>query len=145
MSKTTPTDTIQTAGLFPRLAAMVYDAFLLLATLFLAAALVLPLAEDGAISAGNPLFTSYLFIVCFFFNAWFWTRCGQTLGMRTWKIRIESVNGGPISWWQALLRFLISLVSIAFLGLGYFWILIDKKNRSWHDIYSETRIVKVSS
>lgn len=135
--------TTKTAGLRIRLAAMLYDGFLLLATLFLASAVVLPLAEDGAITTGNPLYTSYLFIVCFFFNAWFWMRCGQTLGMRTWKIRVQSIHGSGMSWWQALLRFLIAILSLGCLGLGYFWMLIDKQHRTWHDIYSETKVIKL--
>jgi len=29
------------------------------------------------------------------------------------------------------------------LGLGFLWILWDKQNRSWHDIYSDSRIVQL--
>ncbi len=99
------------ASLFRRLAAMVYDGLLLLAVLFVSTAIVLPLTGGEAVGAGNPVFMTYLFLVSFFFFAWFWTHGGQTLGMRAWKIRVQRLDGGPISWSQALLRYMVGLIS----------------------------------
>ena len=68
---------------------------------------------------------------------------GQTLGMRAWRLQLRNLRPGPISWWQVLLRFLVALPSGLLLGLGYLWILVDRKHLSWHDRYSETCIVQL--
>jgi uncharacterized RDD family membrane protein YckC len=99
-----------------RLAAIVYDALLLIGVLVGATALVLGLvvAFIGIDAfkahnplAGNPFFQTYLFLICFFFYGGFWIHGGQTLGMRAWRLRVQRRDGRGIGWWQALLRFLI--------------------------------------
>lgn len=133
----------QPAGLFRRLAAIVYDTALLFAILFLATAVLLPLSGGEAIAPHNPWFTTYLFLIVFFFFAWFWTHGGQTLGMRAWRLRVQQPNGQAITLWQALLRFLTAMVSWGVLGLGFLWVWIDPKKRTWHDRFSETVTVLV--
>ncbi|MFA7097254.1 MAG: RDD family protein [Gammaproteobacteria bacterium] len=144
--KTTPAPAAppyQTAGLLRRLGAILYDSLLLLALLSVATALVLPLTGGEAIAPGNPLYTSYLFFVGFFFFAWFWIHGGQTLGMRAWRIRVQQRNGAPITWGQALLRFLVAIASWLLLGAGFLWALFDKERMTWHDRYSQTVLVVV--
>ena len=118
------------AGLPRRLAAIVYDGLLLIGVLAGATALALGLvvAMIGGEAfkahnplAGNPFFQTYLFLVCFFFYGGFWTHGGQTLGMRAWRLRLQRRDDQGMSWWQALLRFLISglwLAPVAYLHQG---------------------------
>ncbi len=129
------------ASLAKQLAAMLYDSLLIFAVLFLATALALIFNQGEAIVA-SPLFSLYLIVILFSFYAWFWTKSGQTLGMRVWKIRIVSEFGGNPSWGISYLRLLFSLISMACLGLGYFWRLF--KPYTWHDKLSATRIIDVS-
>ena len=132
--------TFEPAGLFRRLMAMLYDLFLLLSVLLFASALAL-LVTRGTLDYHHPLFRSYLFIICFSFYAWFWIHGGQTLGMRAWRLRVQRLDGKPITLWQALLRFLSAIPSLGVFGLGYLWILVDKKRMAWHDRISESVIV----
>jgi uncharacterized RDD family membrane protein YckC len=128
-------------GFFRRIAAQVYDLFLLLALLFLATALLLPFTAGEPISPQQTLiYRIYLSLVSFFFYGWFWTHGGQTLGLRTWKIKVLTHDQKPISWRQALLRFAMASVSLGLFGLGYLWIFIDKNQRSWHDTVSGTAL-----
>lgn len=69
-------------GLSRRLGALFYDSLLVLAVLFLATALLLTLRGGEAFPAGALGLKVYLFGVVFVFFGWFWTRDGQTLGMR---------------------------------------------------------------
>ncbi|MEZ5583726.1 MAG: RDD family protein [Candidatus Competibacteraceae bacterium] len=101
------------ASLLRRLGAIVYDALLLFAILFVATGLVLPLTGGTAIPAGQPLFSVYILMICFLFYAWFWTHGGQTLGMRAWNLRLQQHTGEAVTWTQALLRF----------GLAALWLL----------------------
>jgi uncharacterized RDD family membrane protein YckC len=115
-------DSLPPASLPRRLGAIIYDS-LLLAAVLLAGSVLAVTVCTGIIGTeqfkqhnpliGNPFFSTYLFFICFFFYAWFWTHGGQTLGMRAWKIRLQQQDGKGITWWQALLRFL----------LGTLWVL----------------------
>jgi uncharacterized RDD family membrane protein YckC len=130
------------AGLFRRLMAMLYDLLLLFSLLLFATASAL-LVTRGTLDYHHPLFRTYLFLVCFMFYAWFWTHGGQTLGMRAWRLRVQRLDGRPITLWQALLRFLSAIPSWAVFGLGYLWLLIDKKHMALHDRISESVIVRL--
>ncbi|MDZ4304699.1 MAG: RDD family protein, partial [Pseudomonas sp.] len=52
-------------------------------------------------------------------------------------------DGSRISLWQALLRFVVSIASWLCAGLGFIWSLVDKKQRAWHDIYSDKQLVRI--
>jgi uncharacterized RDD family membrane protein YckC len=115
-----------------------YDALLLLAVLFFATLLILPFNAGIAFSREQFLYPAYLVFVSFLFYGWFWTHGGQTVGLKAWKVRLLSNNYGPISWRQALIRWIVSLLSWGSLGLGFLWVLVDKNQRSWHDMASKT-------
>lgn len=91
----------------------------------------------------NPLFTIYLLLILFLFPAWFWVHGGQTLGMRAWKIKIESKQGGNLTWIKAFYRWLAALASILSFGAGYLWLLFDRDKQTFHDRISGTRMVQV--
>ncbi|KRW66366.1 RDD family protein [Pseudomonas kunmingensis] len=144
------------AGLIRRLAAMFYDSLLCIALMMVVTLLYQQvllrllygsdqlqlLAEAGRLDI-DPLLSTLLLFSVFGFFAKFWTHTGQTLGMQVWGIRIQNADGTAIDLWQALLRFLIALVSLVCLGLGYWWILVDKQKRTWHDIYSESQAIQL--
>lgn len=129
---------VMTTRLIRRMAAIIYDLLLLLGVFFVATALVLPLNGGRAFTSHQWLFSIYLVLVSFAFYGWFWTHGGQTLGMRAWKLRVLTLEGRPISWRQAFIRFSVAFISSAFLGLGFFWAFFDKEKRCWHDIVSKT-------
>lgn len=130
-----PSTDLPRCGLPRRLAAIAYDTLLLMAVIFVVAALILPFTKSEAALRSAVLFAS------FFFFGWFWTHGGQTLGMRAWRVRVQGHDGGPITWMQALLRFLAAILSWAILGAGFLWSLVDREGRTWHDIYSESVLV----
>lgn len=129
-------------GLLRRLAAMAYDA-LLIAALWMVAALPFVWLTDvhAASATQRTLFQGYLLLVCWGFYAWFWVHGGQTLGMRAWRLRLTRTDGGPVGWRAALLRCAAALLALAPLGLGYWWVLLDKDKCAWHDRLSGTRLI----
>ncbi|MCS3470726.1 putative RDD family membrane protein YckC [Pseudomonas sp. JUb42] len=150
-----PQGSFPAASLGRRLAAIFYDAFLCLALLmvtalayklvlmgFVGEAKLKAMSESGSLD-GDPLLSTILFFVLFAFFAKFWTHSGQTLGMQVWGIRVQNADGTGISLTQALLRFMIAIASWLCLGLGFIWALFDKQNRSWHDRYSNSQLVRV--
>lgn len=128
-------------GLPRRLLVMLYDLLAVVALLLLATALALPLSSGEVTAGRDPLFTVYLLATWFLYLAWFWRR-GMTVGMRAWRVLIEREPGGAPGWGRCLLRFLVSLLSAACLGLGFWWSLFDPQKRTWHDMASGTRLLR---
>lgn len=137
----TPEASLPPAGLMRRLGALLYDSLLLLALLLFATAAVLPFTHGEALAAGNRWFSAYLLLVSWLFFGWFWTHGGQTLGMRAWRIRVQALDGAPITARQALIRLLVAVPSWLLLGLGFLWLLADRDRRTWYDQASRTRLV----
>ena len=144
------------AGLIRRIAAIFYDAFLSIALmmvvtlfyqqvilrLFYGSEGLKAVSESGGLDI-DPILSTLLLFAVFAFFAKFWTHNGQTLGMQVWGVRIQNADGTAIDLWQALLRFLIAIMSWLALGLGYWWMLWDKQHRTWQDIYSESQVVQL--
>jgi len=84
---------------------------------------------------------SLLAIVAAFFCG-FWLHGGQTVGMRTWCIRVVRDDGGGLDWRQAVARFAAALVSVLPIGMGVFWSVFDVDGRAWHDRWTRTRVVR---
>jgi uncharacterized RDD family membrane protein YckC len=142
-------------GLWRRLAAMAYDAVLLAGVLVLASALVtLPLGIGLGREAADVLFRSPWFRWPFFlywlavlagFHLWFWTHGGQTLGMKTWRIRVVRTDGSPLGLRDAAARYGAAVLSWLPLGMGFWWVLVDPARLAWHDRLSGTRLVRVAA
>lgn len=131
------------ASLTRRLLAAAYDAVLVVALWLFATALLLPFTGGEAIEPGNAWYALYLAGWALAFFAGFWLRGGQTLGMRAWRIRLVADGGGRPRWHQAILRFAVACLSWACLGLGYWWALLRRDRRTWHDLASGTRLEQV--
>jgi uncharacterized RDD family membrane protein YckC len=125
---------------------MLYDGLLLIGVLMVATALFLPLTGGEAVLAGrNPVLgwlyrAALLALIVGFFGV-FWTLRGQTLGMASWRLRVERDDGTLLGWGDVVRRLGWSLVSLLPFGLGFLWILLDPERRAWHDRLSRTRVV----
>lgn len=136
------------AGLRLRLAAAAYDLLPLIGLWFVAAVLALTVtggALDTHTFAGKFIVQGFALALSAAYFVVSWTRGGQTIGMRAWKLRVVDASGAPLRWPQAVLRFVTALVSIAALGAGFWWALFDPQRRAWHDITARTRVVRTLS
>ena len=134
------------AGVLRRFGAVLYDALLVVALMMIVTAAFLPLTGGEAITYERVGALEYIYrltllaVVVGFFGV-FWTRRGQTLGMAAWRLQLVRVDGARIAWRDVLLRLGGACVSWAALGLGYFWIWIDRDRLAWHDRWSGTRVI----
>lgn len=133
------------AGLPRRLAALVYDALVLIGVLLVFAVVTWVARGGREVPPGTLWFQAALVGVAGAFFAWFWTHGGQTVGMLAWKLRVIRRDGTPLGWPDAGLRFAAALVSLAPFGLGYVWALVDRDGCTLHDRLSHTRVVRVSA
>lgn len=155
------TDSPTPVPLWRRIAAMIYDSFLIFAIWIMVGFAVMAAfgVEPATTIEGDtvvyepvvlePLVENTLFaamvLSAFLFFGWFWTHSGQTLGMQAWRIRVVNREGGSISWRQCLLRFGTAPFSLLLLGTGYWWALFDKEKRSWPDLVSGTRLIRTGA
>ena len=130
----------QSAGLFRRLAAILYDSLLIIAMWLITTLLLVAFINDGAALQG-PLFQFGLYFEACLFYSYFWRLRGQTLGMQVWKIKLVSPSLQTLSWQECFARLFFALVSVSMLGLGFIWMLFDPDKLTWHDRASGTRVV----
>jgi uncharacterized RDD family membrane protein YckC len=132
---------VKPPGFFRRFAALAYDALLVIGVLLVVSAPFVWRAEGPPPAGpGRLVFQLYLLAWIYLFFAWFWVHGGQTLGMRAWRLKLEQVNGAPLTWRHASRRFLAALLSLACAGLGFLWIMHDRERCAWHDRLSGTRV-----
>jgi uncharacterized RDD family membrane protein YckC len=160
------------AGLLRRFAALFYDLLLVAGLAFVATFATLPLTHGEAILTGTQglvghAYHAALALLVFGYFGWSWTRTGQTLGMRAWRIRLVSAQGRLITWGESLVRFLLGagLIWTAAIGgwylsraenplaatgavalliplsLNYAWIAFDAERRSLMDLAGRMRVL----
>lgn len=153
-------------GLARRLACFLYEGMLLFAVAMAVGLIYSPLAQQrhalesrfGLMLALGLGFAAYF--------VYFWSRSGQTLPMKTWRIRVVRNDGAPLRPAHALLRFVLSFAwwllpmvaaiqlrkhglgfgaisAVGLLGLlGYAGLALVLPGRQFlHDLLSGTRLV----
>ncbi len=127
---------------------MLYDSFLLFGLLMLYGYLTVFIEglllgqaaiEHSPTAGGNWLVFIGMLIVVAGFYCLFWLKSGQTLGMQAWRLQLKTLDGTPLTLRHCILRLGIGFISIALLGLGYWWCLLPGK-QTWHDRFSHTRM-----
>ncbi len=128
-------------SLLRRLGAISYDIILAFSLAFFIVGAILIAFFDKQAQTDLLMFGVYLITVYLYFT-WSWVKGKQTLGMKTWKFKIEQDNGENITQKQAFIRFILATLSFAVIGLGFIYQLFNKDNLAWHDKYSNTRLIK---
>lgn len=111
-----------TPSLRRRLCSMVYESMLLFGVLFISAWLFSTLLQQRHALYLRHALESWLFIILGLYFVWFWNHGGQTLAMKTWRIRLVNADGSRINVMRALARFLLSWLWFI-PGLALAWVL----------------------
>lgn len=130
-----------TPGWKSRLACLLYEALVILAIVVIG--LIIPHALIGAAAgavASSRVLLAHLFLILLLYFAWQWLHGGQTLAMKTWKIRLVSADGGPLRPAQALLRYAVAWPGTLLFGAGFLWALLDPDGQYLHDRIAGTRL-----
>jgi uncharacterized RDD family membrane protein YckC len=136
------------AGFGRRLAALVYDAFLLAALLMIFTGGALFFTHGAAVvpaTAGNWVYVyrAGLVLVIAGYYALNWLRSGQTLGMRAWRLRTVSDSGQTLTLSSAILRACFGFIAWAPAALGVLWLYLDPEHLALHDRLSKTRVIQL--
>lgn len=156
---------VQMAPTLPsRMASFLYEGLLLFGVVFIAGYLFGTLSQTRhALDNRHPL-QAFLFVVFAIYFTWFWSK-GQTLAMKTWRIRVLDGQGRPLTQTRALLRYLFSWVwfvpplvagqmlnwsatqSMVTAVLWIFvWALLSRlhpQRQYWHDAWAGTQLCPV--
>jgi len=132
----------RTASLPRRLASGLYD-LLLNAALAMVATLPFVLVFGDATQGWRRhLLQAWLLAVIGAYYVGFWTRGGQTLPMKTWRVRlVRADTGGAVNPGRAVHRFVLAVLGLTALGVGFAWALFDRDRRFLHDRLAGTDIV----
>lgn len=76
-------------------------------------------------------------VYCLFMESSSWQ---GTLGKRLMGIKVVDARGNRLTFARSTARNLSKLTSYLFLGLGFIWILFDKKKLGWHDRIAKTQV-----
>ncbi len=142
-----------TPGLPRRFAAMVYDSLLLMAVSILYGALAVGVnllingipATGERVDWGNwggvLVFIGWLLTLGLFF-CYFWCKSGQTLGMKTWRMKMFDNKSMQLpSVKQCIIRCLCAPFSLLLFGMGYWLMYAYSDRQTLHDKFSKTRIL----
>jgi uncharacterized RDD family membrane protein YckC len=130
-------------SLAKRLACVLYDGLLLSALLLAATFPFVALTQGLEPSLARHLLQAYLFLVTGGYFTVFW-RKGQTLAMKTWKLRLETATGDQPSWGQVWMRYLLACANLPMLGAGWWAALFRADRQFLQDHLAGTRLVKTA-
>lgn len=145
---------------------MIYEGVILFGIVFIAGYLFSTLTQQRNGLTHHNLLMVWIGIVLAAYFVYFWTHGGQTLPMKTWRLKVVDVQGAPISASRALLRFvlawlwflpplalhpLLGLSVPVTLGLSAGWVTLwaaavwlDPSRQFLHDRFAGTRVVTVT-
>ena len=124
---------------------MIYDALLLVAVLFVAGFAFIYATNFPQHPALLPIFRLYLLAIIAMYFCWFWRKSGQTLAMKTWRIKLQNIDGELLSIAQTLKRFALALIGISLGGLSIWWAFFDRDKQLLHDRLLGTRLIAVAN
>ena len=136
-----PEDSGTPASLPRRALALVYETVLLAALLLASALPFVMLTQELEPGINRPLFQLYLVVTAGAYFTWQWRR-GGTLAMKTWRLRLVTAAGKPLTWQHAVRRFVFAFAGTLLLGAGFLWALLDRESSFLHDRLARTKIVR---
>lgn len=75
----------------------------------------------------------------------FWASRSATPGKALCNLKIvDEKTLRPISFRSSVIRYLAYYASTLPLGLGFFWVLLNKRRQGWHDILAKTLVIRAS-
>lgn len=147
------------APLWRRLLALVYELLAVLAIILVTVMLCL-VVTGGTLDRHAGWYRAILLLAVAAYFVWSWTRGGQTLGMRPWRLHLRMRGGGPIAWPRAVLRFAILAAPLLLTALqpvaGVVTAMVapfmawavdlavaafDRRRRALHDILAGTELL----
>jgi uncharacterized RDD family membrane protein YckC len=131
-------------GIKRQLVCLLYEALVVFSVLIIGFLLPQIVLSGFGWSASPRELWFHVFALLMLYFVWCWLNGGQTLPMKTWKLRLVDADGSALRPLQAILRYLIAWPSIMCFGIGLLWALVDKDHRFLHDRLAGTKILSTT-
>lgn len=132
---------LRAPGLPRRIACAIYELLILAAVVLIATFPFLALVGDATLGGRRHLLQLWVLGVVGGYLVGFWTHGGQTLAMKTWRIRLVRDDGGKVGTGRAIHRYLLAILGLAAAGLGFAWAFFDRDRQFLHDRLAGTALV----
>ncbi len=126
---------LQRANFWERIAAAFLDVIIVGILIALVVHLVPPLRSM------RPPQVTTLVALAYFAGMWAWK--GTTIGGTVLNLKVVRLDGKPMTFGVAVVRGLVSVLSVIVLFLGFFWMIWDVEKQTWHDKIAGTVVVRV--
>jgi len=123
------------------MASLLYELLLIFALLMVASFAYIPIFGNADAPFRKAVFQLFLLLVIMIYFLAFWTRSGQTLAMKTWRIKLTDLDGSIIDLPRGILRFTLASLGLFGFGVGFLWALFDPQRQFLHDRLAKTRLV----
>lgn len=100
---------------------MLYEALLLFGVVFVAGLLFSTMLQQRSALYLRRELQDWLVLVTGIYFIWFWSHGGQTLAMKTWRIRLTTNDGEAVSIKRAACRYLLAWLWVL-PGLAVAWV-----------------------
>ena len=124
-----------------RIAASIYDLFLLLGVWFVVGSFAVWI--NGGIIEAKWIGPFLVFVSTWIFYGYFWTHGGKTLGMAVWKFEIYSIDENKINFQKVSIRFFSNVITVLLGGTPLILMYFSKNNLSLSDYLSKTSYKKI--
>jgi len=124
-----------------RIAASIYDLFLLLGVWFVVGSFAVWI--NGGIIEAKWIGPFLVLVSTWIFYGYFWTHGGKTLGMAVWKFEIYSIDENKINFQKVSIRFFSNVITVLLGGTPLILMYFSKNNLSLSDYLSKTSYKKI--
>ena len=124
-----------------RIAASIYDLFLLLGVWFAVGSFAVWI--NGGIIEAKWIGPFLVLLSTWIFYGYFWTHGGKTLGMAVWKFEIYSIDKNKINFQKVSIRFFSNVITVLLGGTPLILMYFSKNNLSLSDYLSKTSYKKI--
>jgi uncharacterized RDD family membrane protein YckC len=129
-------------GVARRLASGLYDLLLVVAVVLIATFPFLAFFGDATQGWRRHALQLWILAVAGGYFVGFWTHGGQTLPMKTWRLRIvRAEDGARLSIPRAVHRFALAVLGLLAAGLGFLWAFWDRDRQFLHDRLAGTKLI----
>lgn len=132
------------AGLARRFSCLLYESLAVFSVLLIGFLMPQIVLYGFGMQAGGKLLLLHIFALLMVYFVWCWTHGGQTLPMKTWKVRLVDSSGQAIRPLQGIVRYCAAWPSLWLFGIGLLWPLVDRDRQFLHDRLAGTRIISIT-
>jgi uncharacterized RDD family membrane protein YckC len=133
---------LQKAGFWMRVSALTIDEIILVLLTYVLLQLLKPILSAD-------LLHSIWFIILFYelldynYYTLFWVFGGQTPGKKILRTKLVKIDGSKFTYKDSFIRYWAWMIGVALLGIGYFWIAINKDKQGWNDLAAKTYVIRL--